>query len=88
MSHSNWTWNGVHYCHYVSNFTAVGGDPNSNYPPMGFIHGTGVPPQPTFADVPASNFAYNAVETLARRGIINGGNCMSGGGLCFRPNDN
>ncbi len=53
MSHSNWTWNGVHYCHYVSNFTAVGGDPNSNYPPMGFIHGTGVPPQPTSTPIPA-----------------------------------
>ena len=44
------------------------------------------PSQPTFSDVPAGNFAYAAVETLARRAIISGGSCASG--LCFRPNDN
>jgi len=41
---------------------------------------------PTFADVPAGNFAYAAVETLAGRNIISGAACT--GGLCFRPNDN
>ena len=43
------------------------------------------PATPTFADVPTSNFAYAAIETLAQRGIISGGAC--GGGTCFRPND-
>ncbi len=42
----------------------------------------------TFTDVPTSNFAFNAVETLASRNIINGAACAGGGGLCFRPNDN
>jgi len=44
------------------------------------------PTNPTFSDVPNSNFAYAAIETLAARGIINGAACS--GSQCFRPNDN
>ena len=43
------------------------------------------PTNPTFSDVPNTNFAYAAIETLAGRGIIGGAACSSG--LCFRPND-
>jgi len=43
------------------------------------------PTTPTFSDVPTTNFAYAAIETLAGRGIIGGAAC--GSGLCFRPND-
>ncbi len=39
----------------------------------------------TFSDVPAANFAYAAIETLAHNNIINGAAC--GTSLCFRPND-
>jgi len=46
------------------------------------------PTQPTFRDLAANSFGYAAVETLANRGIINGAACSSGGGTCFRPNDN
>ncbi len=46
------------------------------------------PNTPTFRDVANNNFAYAAIEVLANRGIINGAACSSGGGQCFRPNDN
>lgn len=52
-----------------------------NYPTL-------TPSVPTFADVPANHFAYGAVEALYSRGIISGAECNSGGGLCYRPNDN
>ncbi len=44
---------------------------------------------PTFSDVPTTNFAFTAIETLARKGIINGAACVAPQvGQCFRPNDN
>ena len=43
------------------------------------------PTTPTFVDVPASSFAYGAIETLNSRGIISGAAC--GSNRCFRPND-
>jgi len=47
----------------------------------------GTPTIATFSDVPASNFGYQAIETLAARGIISGAACLGGSGQCFRPND-
>lgn len=43
------------------------------------------PTSPTFTDVPTSNFAYAAIETLAARSIVSGAEC--GSTSCFRPND-
>ncbi len=55
----------------------------------GYVIVTPIGGAQTFTDVPASNFAFSAVETLASRNIINGAACAGGGGgLCFRPNDN
>jgi len=42
------------------------------------------PTIPTLSDVPRDFYAYQAIETLAARGIING---SSGGGFIFRPAD-
>ena len=43
------------------------------------------PTIPTFSDVPRDFYAYQAIETLAARGIINGSS--GGGGFIFRPAD-
>lgn len=52
---------------------------SGNYPVM-------TPPSgQRFADVPPGSFGYAAIENLASYGIINGGACSNGGGLCFRP---
>ena len=45
------------------------------------------PTNPTFQDVPAGSFGYQAIETLVQQGIISGGSCSgTSGPRCFRPN--
>jgi len=46
------------------------------------------PTVPTFGDVPPTYFAYGSIEALAQRGVISGGSCAGGRGICFRPNNN
>lgn len=46
-----------------------------------------IPATPSFLDIQPGDFGYVDVETLVHEGIINGGRCASGNGLCFRRND-
>ena len=75
--HSNWTWNGVHYCVYNSSFTGTpGADPSSRYPDVGFIYGNGggsstpTPTVPTPTPIPALTNTPIPIPTSTATPII------------------